>query len=174
MAGPEIDFDLTFERDPRLYARDHATFLRRANRDAAAFHHTRHIPRHFEHFAAAKYGYAPRSRRYQALKDRRGLPPLVFSGRSRGVITSQRTITSTQHQAKLLLRLPIRGASGRLRVKPGRSTLSTSQKTIHRTVVELETIADDEQRALAAEIEQRYTQLANTPGVPRKVRIRGR
>ena len=49
--------------------------------------HKQVLPGHFEPGAARRYGYKPRSRNYQRYKNRRGLGPLVFSGRSKRQLT---------------------------------------------------------------------------------------
>ncbi len=47
-----------------------------------AWHHNI-APKHFKKGAARKYKYKKRSPKYTRKKNRKGLPPLVFSGRSR-------------------------------------------------------------------------------------------
>lgn len=49
--------------------------------------HKQQLPRHFKTGAARLYGYKTRSRRYQARKNKKGLPPLVYSGRARRQLT---------------------------------------------------------------------------------------
>ncbi|HAP39452.1 MAG TPA: hypothetical protein DCQ94_06810 [Nitrospira sp.] len=170
-AGPILEVKGSLPRDPRLYIRDHGTFLREALKDAARFHHERHIPRHFEPFARAKYGYTSRSERYQKLKKRRGLPDLVWSGRTRAVVTQSRQITGTQKQARLILRLPFKGGTGRLRVRGAR--LSAQQQNVLRIIAELQAIAADELKAVAGYVRDDYTRRANEPGTRYRIRKKG-
>jgi len=187
MASPEISVTVDYPRDPALYQRDHARFLRESNRQAAVFHHRRHIPRHFEHFAAAKYGYKPRrsyvgrnKRRvgYQAIKDRLGLPPLVSprvtGGQTQRQITTQRQVTATQKRARLIMRLPFRGGTGRFRLQPGQRQLSVNQQVVMQIIAEIEAIAPDEQRTLNEFIHTYYATQANQPGVRKRKRFGGR
>lgn len=195
MSGPRITANLHFTRDPRLYGRDHNTFVRESFRDAAVFHHRQHIPRHFQPIASVKYGYARRRSRvwvgifeaigkfpwrngdrrtgsYQEFKDRVGLPPLVFTGASRALATSQRQVTATATKgARLILRLALRGASGRFRFQKGQRHLTQQQKEIVARIAEVETIAPDEQRTINRTIQTTYTARANAPGVAYRKRI---
>jgi len=190
-----ISATLHATRDPRLFVRDHNRFVREAFRKAAEFHHKKHIPRHFEKFAGAKYGYAkrrsrvwvgifeaigkspwrpgePRKGSYQEYKDRLGLPPLVFTGASRHLATTQRQITATSTKgARLIVRLALGGASGRFRFKKGQTQLTQQQKEIAARIAEMETIAPDEQRAINRVIQEHYTLLANAPGTPYRKRV---
>lgn len=165
----------TLPRDPALYVRDHATFLREAFGETAEFHHTKHIPRHFEHYAAAKYGYARRTsmrtRRlsYQAWKDRLGLPPLVRTGATRAVVISMRTITKTQKGAKLFMSLPF-SKTGRMRLGDN-GRLSVRQQEVLKRIAEVEAIAADEKRTLATVLRDDYVRRANEPGVKRRIRM---
>jgi hypothetical protein len=173
-APPRLQVSENFPRDPRLLARDHARFLRDALRRAVETHHERHIPWHFEAFAAAKYGYRPRSRRYAALKARLGLRlPLVFTGRTRETVTRQRQVTATQHRATLILRLPLAGGSGRFRFRRGQTELSRAQRTILQIIQELKAINPDERRFLADTLRARYVALAQAPGLRYRTRRRG-
>lgn len=173
-APPPLTVTTTYPRDPRLFARDHNTFTRESLRAAVTEHHDVHIPRHFETFAAAKYGYARRSSRYQARKDKLGLPPLVSptatSGQLRTAMTHFRQVTATSNRARLIMRLPFRGGTGRLRVIGG--SLSDQQKQVLTRIAEMETIASDEQQHLNELIGAEYTRMANMPGT--KFRTRNR
>lgn len=180
-APPGVRVETTLPRDPRLYQRDHATFMREALRDTAREHHERHIPRHFEAFAGPKYGYVPRSSKYRNWKRRLGLPdlPNVFSGTMRSQVTSLRTVTATQHRSTLKLRWdwPNRenqpsGSSGRFRLKPGQTQLSQSQKQILARIEELRAISADEIKYLAQFTADRYTAQANAPGTRYRTRNR--
>lgn len=173
-APPPLTVTTTYPRDPRLFDRDHKTFTRESLRAMAVEHHQRHMPWHFEQFAAQKYGYARRSRKYQARKDRMGLPPLVSpaatSGQLRTAITQFRQITATSNRARLIMRLPFKGGTGRLKVTGG--ALSNQQKQVLTRIAELEVIAPDEQQHLNEFMIDHYTRLANQPGVPYRTRNR--
>lgn len=163
----------TFPRDPRLYVRDHQTFLRDSLRETMVAHHERHIPWHFEKFAASKYGYLKRSAKYQARKDRLGLPPLVSpnretSGQLKLAMTQFRQITATSTRARLILRLPFQGGTGRLKVTGGK--LSSSQRNVLQRIAEMEAVANDERQYLMDVLGQLYTARANAPGVPYRIR----
>lgn len=173
-APPRLDVTTAFPRDPRLMLRDHARFLREALREAVDEHHRRHIPWHFQPFAASKYGYKPRSRRYAALKAKLGLTqPLVFTGRTRDTVTRERQITATQQRATLILRLPLAGGTGRFRLRRGQTTLSRAQRTVLQIIHELKAITPDERRHLAHTLRDRYVTRANAPGVRYRTRRRG-
>src|SRR4051794_26211527 len=108
MTAPLVEGLLTLPFDPALFTRDHNRFLRASFVDGADFHHQHHIKRHFEPFAGAKYGYQPRSRKYNAWKRRKygEAVDLVKTGETRAVVTTQRQITATPKGAKLTMRLP--------------------------------------------------------------------
>jgi len=173
-APPKLQVTATFPRDPRLFARDHATILRDGLRETAAEHHRRHIPWHFKSFASAKYGYSPRSPRYKRLKAAMGInEPLVFTGATRDQVTREKTITATQKGATLIMRLPLKGGTGRFRLQRGQTTLTRSQRTIVRIIGEIKAITPDERRYLADFLENLYTKKANAPGTPYRTRRRG-
>lgn len=172
---PKLVVTTTLPRDPRLLGRDHARNLNDTLREAAEEHHKRHIPRHFQSFAPAKYGYARRGTKYQRIKDRLGLPPLVSpyslkQGRmpTQVAVMQQFKITATQKRASLKMRLPFSGGTGRLRVEG--NGLTDHQKALLRTIAELEAIAPDEQRYLNEFIHKRYGERANAPGTKYRVR----
>jgi hypothetical protein len=174
-APPMLSVTTTFPRDPRLYASDHNTFLRESLRETSAIHHERHMPWHFERFAAAKYGYVKRSIKYQRRKDKLGLPPLVSpnprtSGQLRRSILQFRTIAATSKRSRLIMRLPFKGGTGRLRLIGG--SLSEQQRQILHRFAELESVAPDESQFLAKTILEKYTARANAPGVQHRTRNR--
>lgn len=183
-APPLMQITTSWPRDPRLHTRDHATFLRESLRETAIEHHRRHIPWHFEQFAAAKYGYKPRTRGYLSIKRKLGLSlPLVFTGRSRASATSQREVTATQNRVTLKLRLDIRGrdaagnqvvisGSGRFRMKPGQMSLSRAQMQILARIEELRAVSADEHAYLAKFLAEKYTARANAPGTRYRTRNR--
>ena len=174
MSFPTLTVTTSYPRDPRLFERDHARFMRDTLRDAMALHHTRHIPWHFEKFAPSKYGYLPRRSRYQARKDKLGLPPLVSpnpetSGELRTAMTQFRQITATQTRGRLILRLPFRGGTGRMK-KIGNGGLTQSQKNVMARIAEMEVIAADEREYLMNFVGANYAHLANQPGTRYRVR----
>ena len=170
---PALRVEGSFPRDPRLYVRDHATFLRESLRETAAEHHRRHIPRHFLAFAPSKYGYLPRSPRYLRLKRVLGLTePLVFSGAMRAQVTSGRTITATQRSASLFMRWDLKGSTGRFRFRKWQTQLSGAQMRVLGRIQELKAVSPDEQRYLADFLGQRYAEKANAPGVTHRTRNR--
>jgi hypothetical protein len=188
---------LTVTADPRLYTRDHNTFVRNAFSTAARFHHDHHIPRHFLPFARAKYGYKrrtsmanagifeavglnpwspgePRNQPYQDFKNKLGLPDLVLSGALRQRVSSQFKITATSTKgAKLTMKMPdyAGGATGRLRVKKGQTEITDQQRNILTRQAEFEVISPDEIQKLHEVIEERYCNLASVPGIPHTFEI---
>jgi hypothetical protein len=188
---------LTVTADPRLYTRDHNTFVRNAFRYAAQFHHDHHIPRHFLPFAGAKYGYKrrtsmanagifeavglnpwspgeKRNQPYQDFKNKLGLPDNVLSGALRQMTTSQYKITATSTKgAKLTMPVPpyAGGATGRLRMKKGQTEITDQQRNILDRQAEIEAISPDEINKLHEVMEDRYCNLANTPGIPHTYEI---
>lgn len=171
---PELKFSGTFPRDPRLLVRDHATFLRESLRETMQEHHERHIPRHFEPYAAAKYGYLKRNRKYLERKKRAGYGTvdLVLTGRTRSQVTSSRTITATQTKARLIMRLPLLGGTGRFRFQNDQKRLTEQQKQILARIEEVRAIAPDEERYLGEFLIEQYTKRANAPGVQYRTRNR--
>lgn len=173
---------VSFSPDPDELDRNHRRYLNRAHRKAAELHHRRHMREHFQPGAIAKYGYAPRSAAYQRRKKRlygHNLP-LVYTGNTRRTILSQRTIVATARYARLTMRIPITGGSGRFLdakalQRMGRKPLSRAQidgqEKILTRIAELETISTDEQYAIAAEIEREYLKLTDAAGRPRVVQF---
>ena len=187
-----IKTSLKVTTDPRLYTRDHNRFVRNAYIEAAKYHHANHIPNHFKPGAIERYGYKPRTsmanagifervglfpvspgeRRnapYQQFKDKLGLPPNVLSGALRQMTGLQYKITATSTKgAKLTMPTPdyAGGSTGRIRPKAGQDRPTTQQYNILARQAELEAITQRELDKLAEIIEERYTNLANTPGVP--------
>lgn len=86
--------------------------IKEATAATAALHHERHLPWHFEPFAAAKYGYTPRSKQYtkRKLQAGRGNKPLVYTGLTKSEILSSRQIRSTGSRgATLILKATLEG-----------------------------------------------------------------
>lgn len=174
-APPNTIVSTNLPRDPTVIVRDHAKALREALEATAVEHHDRHIPRHFQPFAAAKYGYQKRGAKYQRLKDKRGLPPLVgpnpkTSGDLYDEVTQRYRVTKTQYKSTLIMRLPFKGGTGRLRLRPGQTKLTTQQEQILHRIAELSVITSDEQKYLADFLGAKYTELVNRPGVRRRVK----
>lgn len=173
-APPQVRVEGTFPRDPRLRVRDHQRLLRQAIRETLEEHHARHIPWHFEPFAHSKYGYHTRNPQYVARKVRMGLGNVdnVASGATRATVMNQYEITATSKGGRLIMRLPFRGGTGRLRLWFGQTELSEQQQQVIRRIEEIRAIAPDESRYNAEFLNQRYAALASAPGVPHRVRNR--
>ena len=191
MSGiPLPKVSMTLPKDPRLFVVDHNRNLREANQQGMHLHHRRHIPWHFQTFAAVKYGYKPRNKKYLArkLKQKGHLLPMVFSGASRAKAMAEHTVSGTPKGAKLTFNLAIKGgitgrvvdaaAAARLFAAGKRKTAGFSQKQIDgqknilMRVAEMQTIAVDEARAIAAEVKKVYVEGANKPGTKYRVRIK--
>lgn len=174
---------VTFNPPPEELPRRHRKFLNNAHRESAEFHHKKHIPLHFQPSAYRRYGYQSRGRKYIRLKERlygKGVAqlPNVLTGNTRRVFRTQRQITATASNARLILRFPFKGGSGRLLdaaalKRLGRSKLTTrqlnGQRNIIARVAEFETVVPEEFKAIAAVIEASYQRQADEAGVPRKV-----
>lgn len=187
---PIVTVTVKLARDPSLFQRDHNRFSRQANVKVAEFHKEHHIPRHFESFAGAKYGYWKRKPKY--LKRKKRLvgekPDNVFSGKSkRQIISSHGTIRATPKGSRLILKLPIDGGTGRVLNEAAAARLfaagkrknlgftkqqKQSQIQILHRVAELEAVSGDEVRTLARVRLEEYTRLANEPGTKKRIRIR--
>ncbi len=189
MAIPITTITVTMPRDPSLFAAEHNRFSRAANIAAAEFHWQKHIPRHFEAFAAAKYGYWKRTNRY--LKRKRHIvgnePDNVFSGRTRRTITTTPPIIrATPRISRLIMKLPISGtgrvlddaAAARLfkagirKTKGFTNRQANSQIQVMHRVAELQVVSADEARKLALVRADEYTRLASQPGIRKRIRIR--
>lgn len=88
--------------------------IKTASIAGAEEHHRRHMPWHFERFAAAKYGYQTRSPAYDDLKRKLGLPlnPLSFKGQLKSEILSSYRITATGTRgASLHMKASLLGAT---------------------------------------------------------------
>lgn len=182
---PSLSVEFEVPRDPAVFERDHRRALTKANEAAAIYHHEHHIPRHFEGFAGAKYGYPRRSLGYEKRKQHRygHKLPLVYTGKTRAAVTSNRRVQKTYKGATLILRIPIKGGSGRFMDDAARKRLGIrapkykqldSQEQILKRIVEIEAIAPDEIRTLSRIIRDVYTAEINQPGVRRRVRFRTR
>lgn len=134
--------------------------VRNAAVAAADWHWKKSIPLHFKSGNATRYGYKPRSKRYQAIKrllTRRGTP-LVFSGTTQQEVTGSRTIRATGTKGStLLLRASFAGMSGRFRLKAGQRFLSQKQEMQLARVKEIEAIRSDEIDELVQVEERQYS-----------------
>ncbi len=188
-----LNIKMVVTTDPTLYVADHNRFLRNGFIAAAKYHHDQHIPQHFKPGAIERYGYKrrtsmanagifeavglfpwqPGERRnqpYQAFKDKLGLPPNVLSGALQQMTGLQYKITATSTKgSRLTMPTPqyAGGATGRIRPKRGQDQITTQQYNILARQAELEAITERELVQLAKVVDERYTNLANTPGIPR-------
>lgn len=76
--------------------------------DALVGWRKRILPGHFKRGAVQRYGYQARTKRYQRMKTRRGLEPLVYSGQMRDRMKWSRR-APTGSSKKVTLRLPAVG-----------------------------------------------------------------
>ncbi len=187
---PIMTVNVSLPRDPALFVREHNRFSRAANVYAAEYHWRHHIPRHFEGFAAAKYGYFKRSSKYneRKLKIVGDKPDNVFSGRSQRQMTnSYPKIRATPKGSTLIMKMPIGEGSGRILDAAAAARLfaagkrknkgfterqATSQINIIRRVAEMQSVSTDEVAKLAQVRADEYVRLANQPGVRKRIRIK--
>lgn len=189
-AFPSTALSINFTRDPRLFSRDHNRHMRHAFEAGAEYHFQHHVPRHFQGFAAAKYGYYPRTQKYndRKLKQVGHLDPLVFTGASKRRATgSHLPIQATPKGATLTVQLAIDKASGRLLDAAAaarlfaagkRKTATISNKQLQnqvqilRRVTELQAISQDEINTVGRKIAEDYTNQANSQSQPYRVRVK--
>jgi hypothetical protein len=163
--------------------------MRHAYTAAAEYHFQHHVPRHFQGFAAAKYGYYPRTKKYndRKLKQVGHTDPLVFTGASRREATSNHRIAATPKGSKLFVRLAISGGSGRVldaaaaarKFAAGKRKTATISKTqvqsqiqVLKRVSEMETVAQDEINTLGRVMQEDYQHQADTQTTPYRVKIK--
>lgn len=101
---------ITFDRPPDFSKRGWREALRGAMRAAAEHWHAAIMPRHFERSARGRYGYQPRTAKYQRRKmfsgaARSGLD-LVYSGRARESAMRRPLIRAYPTRARLDLLVP--------------------------------------------------------------------
>lgn len=78
------------EISDRLTPERFSEAAKQAFSEAAKLWHQNMLPKHFKAGAAIRYGYKPRTKRYQKRKRYKGSPPaLVYSGRSRDALTAR-------------------------------------------------------------------------------------
>lgn len=138
--------------DPRLFVREHNKILREANREAAVYHHEKHMPDHFKMVGYGKYQIDKRSSKYNKRKQKKygHVLPNVFSGMTRQLVLSQRRITTTPKGAKLEMRAAFKGGTGRIRWRKDmtRKAVDTALQAVKRKA-ELEATSQDEIETLA-------------------------
>lgn len=186
---PTFTTQIDIQRDPFLFERSHDRSMRAAFYGGAEWHHERHMPRHFLGFAAAKYGYKKRNKKYNDRKKKITGQTIdnVFTGRSRTEITGKRKIQGTPKSAKLIMKLPISGGTGRILdaaaaarlYAAGKRKSATftqrqlnSQRLIIERVAEMKAIAADEFRTIARVAKTQYVVEANKPTSKRRIRIK--
>lgn len=190
VAMPGSSVELVFSADPRLKARDHNKFMRAAFTAGAEYHFRQHVPRHFEDFAIHKYGYYPRSEKYndRKMKQVGHNHPLVFTGASKRMATgSHLPVQATPKGATLTVRLAFSGGSGRMKDAAAIARLHAAGKRINSTftekqvngqiealrrVSEMESMSSDEVNTVGRVILDKYTELANAPGTEYRKRIK--
>jgi hypothetical protein len=185
---PQVTAQIDIARDPFLFESGHSKSMRAAYTGGAEFHHSQHMPRHFQPFAKSKYGYKPRTKKYNARKLKIVGHQIdnVFTGRSKTEITTKHKVQSTAKGAKLKMKLPITGGTGRLQDDAARARLFaagkaktqkitgrqiSSQKTIIERVAEMKVISGDEHRTVAKVAKVKYVEQANMPTTRRRIRI---
>lgn len=168
--APGTRFRFSITPDPRELPRRHRRALNNAHREAAEYHHQKHIPLHFQPDAYQRYGYQRRGRNYIKLKARlfgEGVAqlPNVLTGNSRRLMRTQRQITSTASGSRLILRFAFSGGTGRLmdakaRLRVGKKALTqrgiNASKNVITRIAELETVTAGELNTLARITEESY------------------
>jgi len=92
----------------KAFKKDFRAVMKAAMQDAVKSWHKFTLPGHFKTGAETKYGYARRSDKpakngrrkgYAEKKRRKGLPPLVWSGLGRAMLTNKITVSGTAKSA---------------------------------------------------------------------------
>lgn len=162
--------------DPRIFVREHNRAVREANVEAARYHHEQHMPDHFKMVGYTKYGIAKRSAGYNKRKQRKynHVLPLVYTGRTRQVVLSQRQIRATPKAARLIMRAPLQGGTGRIRWRAGMSKKQVNSAVeMLKRVSELEAVSADEVATLATMRGRYYVDSVNK-GIAAGGRVRKR
>lgn len=173
---PRMTFEMVMSHDPRQLPRASRTAIRRANQDAGEYEDERYIPKHFEWGADKRYGYRPRKsrfgkQRYQDFKQQQGLPPLVFTGATKDMVTRTGKVTSRPEHWRLKASIPI---SGSTRVGRKDVYVTKARKNLEKTVAEIEVVAEFEQRHLARLTGQKYAEYIEQVGRrPRRIVVNG-
>lgn len=150
--------------DPRLFIREHNRALRTANEKAADYHHKHHMPDHFKMVGYSNYKIDERSAKYKKRKYRiyHHALPNVFTGATRREVLANRQIRATPKGARLTMKVPLVGGTGRFRVRPGMKLKAVKgQIEMMRRVAELEAISAFEIASLATFRRDMYAALVN-------------
>lgn len=132
----------------------HKRIMNRLYREELEYHKQSILPRHFQNVPETEplgpYGYAPRSRRWMARKKREGahLEPNVYSGQMRFLVLWNSIVRATSNRGSLTVKnyFPL-----------------TEQRR-----KELEAFSQREIERMAARMERKYVQYANSPEYARK------
>lgn len=127
------------------------TIIREAAIAGADWHWRHHMPKHFQHGNASRYGYRRRSKRWQQRKQRlgRGTTPLVFTGNTmRSVLGGRRIAATGTRGARLIMQAALPGFTGRFRMKAGQRFLTSEQERQLARVTELQAMTQDELDAI--------------------------
>lgn len=116
--------------------------------------HRGRIPGHFEFSAFAKYGYKPRSRRYQLMKAKKygTTAPMVRTGALRAAILRNAKVTATGNKAEL------------------KSKGEKTAQLMSQYRQELETFTPEEERQNAESFREKFVTIASDPSLRRKRR----
>jgi len=150
--------------DPRLFIREHNRALRSANEYAADYHHKKHMPDHFKMVGYSNYKLDRRTAKYAKRKHRiyNHALPNVFTGNTRREMLQNRQIRSTPKGARLTMKVPLTGGTGRFRIRPGMKLRAVAgQVEMMRRVAELEAISQTEINTLATIRRDYYVGLVN-------------
>jgi len=169
-----LQVQMKYPQDPRLYTRDHQKISRLCNIDALDYHHRKHTIKHFQPGNRSRYGFKPRSLKYQRYKAKRygSSVDLVKTGKTKLYVTKTRQITATGNGGRLVMRAPFGDGSikseltlNRIGRKITRKLINSQVGLIYR-VTEIETVIKSEQEALGKIIERNYPRYIKSLGVP--------
>lgn len=116
--------------------------------------HRGRLPGHFQFSAFAKYGYKPRSRKYQISKEKKfgTTAPLVRTGALRAAILRNAKVTATANKAEL------------------KSKGSKTSQLMSQFRTELESFTPEEEKQNAESFRDKFVILASDPSLRRKRR----
>ena len=123
------------------------------NEELGEMWYEKFLPRHFKEGAAEKYGYAPRDPKYQAMKARRGLPPLVFRDVLRGLVQSSHVVRAYPTRFSVQMWGP-RYAT--MRPRPPERGGTNTRPALGAEIV---TVSADEEQEMAAFASKRFVEL---------------
>ena len=95
-----LQLSLQIESGPETKVAHFNKSLNEAMKESVRRWHKSAAPEHFKRGAARKYGYKPRTRKYQNRKNRLGKGPLVWSGRAKRQILQTIKPTGSQGVVK--------------------------------------------------------------------------